>query len=79
MTGLITIINKIGRPPNLLIYKEAYIAETAEMEGTYGLPRCTISLTNDVQQVIHCVGKIDIVYDINSNSTMKYSRRVIEQ
>ena len=47
------------------------------MEGVYGMPRDTISIKNDVQQVLHLVGKIRIVDEIKQNSTYKYSCRVV--
>ena len=51
-------------PTNLLVYTEAYIIATSEMRGVYGIPRDTISIKNDQQQVIHLVGKIRIVDEI---------------
>ena len=73
----LTTILKMGIPNKLLIDTESYIMATAEMEGVYGIPSDTISIKNELQQVLHLVGKISIVDDIKQNSTYKYSRRVI--
>ena len=40
----LTTIIKMGRPTKLIIYTEAYITATAEMEGVYGIPRDKISI-----------------------------------
>ena len=50
-------MKKNGRSTYHLKGKEAYIVATAEMEGAHGLLRDAISIANDIQQVIHCVGK----------------------
>ena len=49
----------------------------AEMEDVYGIPRDTISIKNELQQVLHLLGKIRIFDDIQQNSTYKYSRSVV--
>ena len=50
---------------------------TSDMEGVYGIPRDTISIKNELQQVLHLVGKIRIIDEIKQNPTYKYSRRVV--
>ena len=52
---------------------------TAELEGTYGLLRYSISIANYLQRVVHSVGKRWIVNDIKPNMAYNYSRRVIFQ
>ena len=46
------------------------------MEGVYVIPIDKISIKNELQQVLHLVGKMRIVDDIKQNSTYKYSGRV---
>ena len=67
----------MGRPTKLIIDTEAYIMTASETEGVYGIPRDTISIKNELQQVLHLVGKIRIVDKIKQNSTYKYSHRVL--
>ena len=74
---ILTIILKMGRPTKLIIDTEAYITARTEMDGVYGIRRDTISINNDLQKVLHLVGKISIVDEIKQNSTYKYSREVI--
>ena len=71
--------NRIVRPTNLLRYKEAYIVATAEMEGSHVLPKYSIILSNDLQKVLHSVGKQNIVDEINSKSAIQYARKVVER
>ena len=73
----LTTIKKMERQTKLLIYTEAYIMATSKMEGVYGIPRDTISIKNELQQVLHLVGKIRIFDEIKKNSTYKYYRRVV--
>ena len=49
-----------------------------EMEGAHGPLRDAISITSEIQQVLHSVGKKRIVKDIKSNYTYRYPHRVIE-
>ena len=70
-------LKKMGIPTKKLIDTEAYIITKSEMEGVYGISRDTISIKNDLQQVLHLVGKIRIIDEIKQNPTYKYSRRVI--
>ena len=67
----------MGIPTKLIIYIEAYIMKIEEMEGVYGIPIDTISIKNELQQVLHSLGKLRIVDWIKQNYTYKYSRRVI--
>ena len=64
-------------PTKLIIDTEAYITTTSEIEGVYGITRDTISIKNELQQVLNLVGKIRIVDGIKNNSTYKYSCGVI--
>ena len=61
------------RPTKLIIDTESYIFTTEEMEGVYGIPRDIISIKNELQQVLHLVGKLRIVDGIKQNYTYKYS------
>ena len=65
------------RPTKLLIDTEVYTMTAAKLEYIYGIPRDTTSIKNELQQVLHLVGKIRIFDGIKNNSTYKYSRRVI--
>ena len=56
---------ELGHKYYLLKDKEAYIVETIEIEGTHGLPRGTNTISNELQQVIHDVGRRD------TNKTLK--------
>ena len=53
------------------------------MDGAYGIPIYSLSLANELQQVLHSVGKRRIVNEIKPNSAHKYShifiRRVNEE
>ena len=69
-------IKKMGRPTKLIIDTEAYIMGAAEREGVYRITRDTISIKNDLEQVLHLVVNIRIFDEIKQNSTYKYSRRV---
>ena len=50
----------------------------SEIDGTYGIPRDATSLDNEIQQVLHGVGKRMISKAIRHNYTQKYSHRVIK-
>ena len=54
----------MGIPTKLIIHTEAYIMVTSEMEGVYEIPIDTIRIKNELQQVIHLLGKIRIVDEI---------------
>ena len=51
-----TTKSKIGRPTNLLSDKEVYILATVKMEVAHIPPKYSISLINNLQQVLHFVG-----------------------
>ena len=48
------------------------------MEGAHVLTRDTTSLANELQQVLHDVGKLSIVNEIKHNYSHIYSHRVIK-
>ena len=50
---------------------------TVEIVGAHGIPRDSINTANDLQQVIHCRGKIIILNEIKSNSRYMYAHIVI--
>ena len=50
-----------------------------EVEGENWLPKYAISLANNHQQEIHCIGKNKIFDEIKSNLVMGYVWRFIEQ
>ena len=49
------------------------------MDGAHGLPKYVMRLANEIQQVLHGIGKQRIVNEIKSNSAYRYDRRVIQQ
>ena len=57
----------------------AYIVTTTEIEGTHGLPRDTNTISNELQQVIHGVGRRYANKTITSPSTLMYDSRVTER
>ena len=50
---------------------------TAGMDGGHGIPTDTNSLTTELQQVIHCVGKHNNLSNISPRSAIHFPRRVI--
>ena len=50
---------KLGHKSYLLKDKEAYIAETIEIEGAHALRRDTTTISDELQQVLHDVGHQD--------------------
>ena len=50
---------------------------TTEIEGAHGLPRDTTTISNELQQVLHGVGRRDVAKTITLDSALRYSRRVI--
>ena len=52
------------------------MAET-KIEGAHGLPRDTNTIYDELQQVIHSVGRRDANKTIKSRSALRYVRRVI--
>ena len=47
------------------------------MDGAHGLPKDTISLIDDLQQVLHCVGKRKVVNKIKPNYAVRHAQGVI--
>ena len=70
--------NKTGPKTFLLKEKEAYIVATSEIDGAHKLPRDTTSLKNELQQVLHEVGKRGIGNLTKEKITQRYDRRVIK-
>ena len=52
--------------------KEAYIAATSKLDGARGIPRDIASLTNELQQVLHDLGKRSIGNGIQPKSAQRY-------
>ena len=52
------------------------MAET-EIEFAHGLPRDTNTISDELQQVLHGVGRLDTNKTIESCSALRYARRVI--
>ena len=50
----------------------------SEIDGAHGLPRDIASLTNELQQVLHGVGKQSIGNVIQPKSAQRYARRLIQ-
>ena len=50
---------------------------TTEIEGAHGLPRDTNAISNELQQVIHCMGCRYENKTIKTNYSLRYSHRVI--
>ena len=50
---------------------------TAEIEGAHGLPRDTSTISDELQQVLHGVGRRDANKTITPDSALRYARRVI--
>ena len=48
---------ELGHESYLLKDKEAYIVATTEIEGAHGLPRDTSTISNELQQLLHGVGR----------------------
>ena len=51
--------------------------ETTEIEGAHGLPRGTNAISDELQQVLHGVGRRDANKTITPESALRYARRVI--
>ena len=51
---------------------------TSEIDGAHGLPRDIPNFTNEIQQVLHDLGKQRIGKVIKPQSEKIYSRRVIK-
>ena len=48
------------------------------MGNSNGLPKDTIRLANELNQVLHCIGNKNVVGQVNYKSAMKYARKVIQ-
>ena len=48
---------ELGHKYYLLRDKESYIVTTTEIEGAHGLPRDTTTISNELQQVLHGMGR----------------------
>ena len=68
---------ELGHKYYLIKDKEAYIVETTEIEGANGLPRDTKTISDDLQQVLHVMGRQDANKTITPDSELRYYRRVI--
>ena len=53
--------------------------ETSEIDDVNGLPRDTRSLANELQKVLHDIGKRSTGNVIKHKSAQRYTHRVIEQ
>ena len=51
--------------------------ETTEIEGAHGLPRDTTTISDELQQVLHNVGRRDANKTITPDSALRCARRVI--
>ena len=71
------IKQELGHNSYLLKDKEAYIVATTEIEGVHGLPRYTTTISEELQQVLHGVGRRDVAKTITLDSVLRYARRVI--
>ena len=69
--------NKLGRKSYLLRDKESYIVSKTEIEGANGISRDTNTIPNELQQVIHSIGRRDVNKTIKTHSALRYARRVI--
>ena len=71
--------NKTGNKTYLLKDKESHIVATSEIYGANELPRDIYTFTNELQQVLHDVGKRIISNIIKSKSTQRYDCRLIQR
>ena len=69
---------KGGQKTYLLKDEEAYIVATSEIYGAYGFPRDIASFTNEIQQVLHGVGKLISGNGIKTQSAQSYAHRLIQ-
>ena len=72
------IRSKWGRSIYLLRYKEAWIVEKSEMDGSHGQKKITIILSINIKQVLDHVGKNNYPKHIFSTSEIQYAHRVIK-
>ena len=50
---------------------------TTEIEGAHGHTMNTSIISNEIQQVLHGVGRQDVTKTITPDSALRYARRVI--
>ena len=63
----------------LIKYRESYIVSTSEIYVAHVIPRDIASFTNELQQVLHDVGKGSIGNVIQPKSARRYSHSVIQR
>ena len=68
---------EVGHKSYLLRDEESYIAATTEIEGARGLPRDNTTISDELQQGLHGVGRRDVNKTITPDSSLRYARRVI--
>ena len=68
---------ELGHKSYLFKDKESYIVATIEIEGAHGLPRDTNTISDELQQVLHGVGRRYAKKIITPDSALRYARRVI--
>ena len=75
-----TVVKKKSGGKNYILKDvEAYIVATSEIDGAHWLPRDTIILTNELQQLVRDVGKQSIINRIQSKYSQRYARRVVRR
>ena len=50
---------------------------TTEIEGAHGLPRDTTTISDELQKVLHGVGRRDVAITITPDSALRYAHRLI--
>ena len=63
----------------LIKEKEACLVATSEIDDEHGISRYIGIFTNNLQQVIHDIGKQSIGNNIQPKSAQSYSHRVIKR
>ena len=71
------IKQKLGHKSSHLKDEEEYIVAATEIEGAHGLPRDTNTISNELQQVMHGVGRRESNKTIKSRSALRYACIVI--
>ena len=71
------IKQKLGHKYYHLKDEEAYIVAAIKIEGAHGLPRDTNTISYELQQVMHGVGRREANKTIKSCSALRYACRVI--
>ena len=52
---------------------------TSEIDVSHGIPRDIVILTNDLQQMLHDLGKQSIQNLVQAKSSQRYSHRFIQR